>query len=424
MRLSQGGRVFDATIEDVNRQLGGLVLLAALAASGCADSTAVTAPTAVALASIVLSSSTVSGGTPVTGVLTLTVAAPTGGAVVTLVSSSAAAVVPASVTIPAGTNTFSFAITTTAVAASTTITATYATASQAATLTTTVVTAPALQSVFLSTGVSIAGVPVQGTITLTSPAPSGGLTVALASSSPLATVPATVVIPSGDTFQTFPIDIGASLTTSAATITATYAGVARTAALTIGQFALSIGPTSVPGGLPITATVSLPTPAPDSGALVSLVSSSPDAIVPASVMIPAGAASQTFTIATLNAPPTRLATITASYGGSSQSAAVTVVAYASVVAVSCATTTPAAGATVSCTGTLDGPSPAGGWLLALATSDASVSAPPRVTVPASSQTFQFSLAIGPVTAATAVVVNITDAASGLSLWNIGLSVSP
>ena len=63
-------------------------------------------------------------------------------------------------------------------------------------------------------------------------------------------------------------------------------------------------------------------------------------------------------------------------------------------------------------------------MLALATSDASVSAPPRVTVPASSQTFQFSLSIGPVTAATAVVVNITDAASGLSLWNIGLSVSP
>ena len=66
MRLSQDGRGFDATIGDVNRQLCGLVLLAALAASGCADSTAVTAPTTVALASIVLSSTTVSGGTPVT----------------------------------------------------------------------------------------------------------------------------------------------------------------------------------------------------------------------------------------------------------------------------------------------------------------------------------------------------------------------
>jgi len=45
-------------------------------------------------------------------------------------------------------------------------------------------------------------------------------------------------------------------------------------------------------------------------------------------------------------------------------------------------------------------------------------------VPASSQSFQFSLTIGTVAAATAVVVNISDAPSGLSLWNLGLSVSP
>ena len=122
----------------------------------------------------------------------------------------------------------------------------------------------------------------------------------------------------------------------------------------------------------------------------------------------------------------RLATITATYGGASQSATITVAAYPNVVAVSCATTTPSAGATptVACTGTLDGPSPAGGWQLALAASDPSVGVPPRVTVPASSQTFQFSLAIGPVAAVTPVVVNISDAQSGLSLWNVGLSVSP
>ena len=63
--------------------------------------------------------------------------------------------------------------------------------------------------------------PVQGTITLTAPAPAGGLSVALASSTPAATVPATVVVPSGNTIQTFPIDIGASPTATAATITAT-----------------------------------------------------------------------------------------------------------------------------------------------------------------------------------------------------------
>ena len=187
---------------------------------------------------------------------------------------------------------------------------------------------------------------------------------------------------------------------------------------------MSIGPASVPGGLPVTGVVSLPTPAPDAGALVTLASSSPQAIVPPSVTIAAGATSQSFTITTLDAPPTRLATITATYGGSSQSATVTVLAYPNVVAVTCATTTPAAGTTVSCTGTLDGPTPAGGWQLALLASDASVGVSSRVTVPASSQTFQFSLTIGPVAAGTAVVVNISDAQSGLSLWNVGLSVLP
>jgi len=192
MRASHRGRVFDDTMGDVNRQTFGLALLALFAVSGCADSTAVTAPTTVALASVVLSSSSVSGGTPLTGILTLTGLAPAGGAIVTIASSSAAVAVPASVTIPEG--------------------------SQQPVLRESPrrrwrldddyrdrllrarvkrrrsprrsLTPPALQSVFsLSAAVSIAGVPVQGTITLTAAAPAGGLTVALTSSSPLATVP-------------------------------------------------------------------------------------------------------------------------------------------------------------------------------------------------------------------------------------------
>jgi hypothetical protein len=98
------------------------------------------------------------GGTPVTATLTLTAVAPAGGAAVTLASSNAAVVVPASVTIPEGTNALSFSVATTSAAASTIITATYAGASQTATLTTTVVTVSALQGLFLSNSVSIAGV--------------------------------------------------------------------------------------------------------------------------------------------------------------------------------------------------------------------------------------------------------------------------
>jgi hypothetical protein len=142
------------------------------------------------------------------------------------------------------------------------------------------------------------------------------------------------------------------------------------------------------------------------------------------VTIPAGAASQTFTIATLDAPPTMTATITATYGGSSQTATVTVLAYPNVIAVSCTPTTATGGTTVLCSGTLGSQAPAGGWRLALVSSDASVTAPAIVTVAPVSQTFQFSLATGAVSTLTSVVVRISDEQSGLSLWSIGLSVSP
>ena len=408
----------------VTRRAGGVIVLAAMTASGCADSTATTAPTAVALASVVLSSSSVLGGTTVTGVLTLTGTAPVGGVVVTLASSSAAAAVPASVTIPAGSNNLSFTITTTSVAASTTITATYAGTSQTATLTTTVVTVPALQSVFLSSVVAAAGVPIQGTVTLTAPAPAGGLSVTLASSTPLAVVPTTVVVAAGNTMQSFPIDVGPSASPAAATITASYAGVARTAALTIGQLALSIGLGSIPGGLPDTGVVSLPAPAPDGGATIALASSSPIATVPASVMIPAGSTSQAFTIATLYGSPTTTVTITASYGGISQAATVTVLSFPNVVAISCTPAAPKGGTPVQCSGTLASPSPDAGWVLALASSDASVSVPPTVTVAPSALTFQFTLATGAVSSVTPVTVGVADARSGVSLWTIGLSVTP
>ena len=430
--LSHPGRVFDETIGvvkfnsfcAVTRRAAGVALLASLVASGCADDTVTTAPTVAALASVVLSSTSVVGGTPVNGILTLTAAAPAGGAAITLVSSGAAAAVPASITIPAGTNTLTFPITTTSVAASTTITATYSGTSQVATLVTTVVTVPSLQSIFLSSVVSLAGVPVQGTITLTAPAPTGGLSISLASNTPLAAVPASVVVPSGNTIQTFPINIGASPVATAATITASYSGVVRTAALTIGQLALSIGLPSIAGGLPDTGVVSLPTPAPDGGASIALASSSPNAVVPSSVVIPAGSTSQTFAIATFDAPPTTTATITATYGGASQTATITVVAYPNVIAVTCTPTAPTAGTAVQCTGTLASPSPAAGWRLSLGSSDPSVTAPASVTVPPSAATFQFSLATASVASITAVTVNIYDAQSSLLLWTVGLSVSP
>lgn len=78
--------------------------------SGC---TVATSPAPPALSSLTLSESTVVGGTPVTGTVTLTSAAPSGGTVVSLSSNNtAAATVPESTTVAAGATSASFTVTT------------------------------------------------------------------------------------------------------------------------------------------------------------------------------------------------------------------------------------------------------------------------------------------------------------------------
>ena len=96
------------------------------------------------LSSVTLNPTSVVGGNPSTGTVTLTAAAPAGGAVVTLASTGAVASVPASVTVPAGATSATFTVTTPVVmglAAQSDIIATFGGVSRAATLTVTPSTA-------------------------------------------------------------------------------------------------------------------------------------------------------------------------------------------------------------------------------------------------------------------------------------------
>src|SRR3989441_7543226 len=96
------------------------------------------------LSSVTLNPTSVVGGNPSTGTVTLTAPASAGGAVVTLVSTGAVASVPASVTVPAGATSATFTITTPVVmgfAAQSDIIATFGGVSRAATLTVTPSTA-------------------------------------------------------------------------------------------------------------------------------------------------------------------------------------------------------------------------------------------------------------------------------------------
>ena len=179
----------------------------------------------------------VNGGTAATGTVTLGSPAPAGGVVVTLTSSSAAAVVPASVTVAAGATTATFAISTTSVVASTP--AVITASSLGVSKTTTLTVNPAVASVTFNT-LTLNPTSVRGgranstaTITLSAVTPTA-LVVNLASSSTAAaTVPATVTVPAGARTVTFTVTSVTGTTNRTAIISGTALGVTRSATLTV-----------------------------------------------------------------------------------------------------------------------------------------------------------------------------------------------
>ncbi|MBZ5512377.1 MAG: polysaccharide deacetylase family protein, partial [Acidobacteriia bacterium] len=190
------------------------------------------------LSGVSMSPATVQGGVSSTGTVTLNTPAPAGGAVVSLTSSdTAAARVPALVTVLAGATTATFTATTSPVASNetVTITALYNSVSRTATLTVTV-TAPvaALSGVSVSPTSVQGGASSTGTVTLDAPAPAGGAAVSLTSSNTAAAqVPGSVTVLAGATTAAFTATTSPVASDAAVTITALYNSVSRTATLTV-----------------------------------------------------------------------------------------------------------------------------------------------------------------------------------------------
>ena len=89
--------------------------------------------------------------------------------------------------------------------------------------------------------------------------------------------------------------------------------------------ALALSPATVTGGSSSTGTVTLNAPAPPAGLAVTLSSSNTSAAtVPASVTVPAGAISATFTVSTIGGTSASTATISATANGVSQTATLTI----------------------------------------------------------------------------------------------------
>ena len=196
---------------------------------GTISRTATLTVTAATLSSVSLSPTSVLGGGSSTGTVNLNGPAPVGGALVTLRSNNtAAASVPASVTIAPNATTATFNVTTAPVAANTsvTISATYGTTAKTASLT---VKAAGLSSLTLSPTSVQGGTQAIGTVTLSGPAPPLGATVSLTSSkTTVATVPSSVTVPANMLSATFAIATSPVTATKSVTISAKFGGTQRT----------------------------------------------------------------------------------------------------------------------------------------------------------------------------------------------------
>ena len=401
--------------------------------TGTTQGAILTVTPAVAVSSVALNPTSVLGGGSSTGTVTLTGAAPGGGAAVTLSSSNtAAATVPGSVTVPAGSTAITFTVTTTPVAtvATSVITATYG-ASANATVT---VNSPVPSSVTLSPTSVTGGSSSTGTVSLSGPAPAGGASVGLASSNTTAAqVPAAVTVAAGSTSTTFTVTTGAVGTTTTVNVTATF-GTSASATLTVNPArvvsSVSLNPTSVVGGNSSTGTVVLTAAAPTSGAVVTLNSSNTAAATtPASVTVRAGSTSATFTVTTLAVASTTTSVITATLGVSTN-ATITVTA-ASLSSLSRSPTSVVGGNNSTGTVTLNGKAPTGGAVVTVSSSNISAAqVPATVTIAAGATSASFTITTKGVASSTSVTLTAVYGVTRTTTLTVsvasltGLTLSP
>jgi hypothetical protein len=129
-----------------------------------------------------------------------------------------------------------------------------------------------------------------------------------------------VTVPAGFAGTSVPVQLLPTPTAETVTITASYEGVALSTSFDVAAWpplSLELGDADyLDAGASATASVSLNTAAPAGGAVVALVSSDPSAVpVPATVTIPAGQKTATFTITNYYSGVPEHVSISAAYSG-------------------------------------------------------------------------------------------------------------
>jgi hypothetical protein len=374
------------------------------------DATAVNSQ--AALYNFKVNPASVVGGVNSIGTAYLVGVAPAGGTTINLSSNNSLAVVPPTLTIPAGAASAGASVTTSGVSAKTTATLT---GSFGGTSINTVLTLTAEipSSLKFSPTSLVGGFSTTGTLTLGAPTVSDTsvpLSV-LSGGNAVASIPTSVTVPAGASVATFTVVTNAVSVSTIAKISASLNGTTVSNTFTANPNNLSslkFVPTSVIAGASSTGTVALTAPA-ASDISVSLTVTGGSAgvsSIPPSVIVPAGSSSADFTLVTANVSTKTTVTVSAVANGITKTAILTVTANTPS-SLKFAPTSLVAGA--SSTGTVT--------LTAIATADIPVtltvtsgsagvsSIPASVTVPAGSISANFTLITANVSTKTTVTVS-------------------
>jgi hypothetical protein len=195
-----------------------------------------------------------------------------------------------------------------------TITASYNSSHQTTTLT---LLPAAISNLAVSFIPPIGGNSATGTVTLAGPAGPHGDVVKLTSTTAEVSMPTTVTVPSGQRSVQFTVHSIPVSSNSSTTIRATFGTTSQSITVTLlpaPVSKISFNPSSILGGQTDTATITLLSTAGAYGNLIKLSSSTAEAPVPSTVLVPAGQTSVQFAINTTAVSSTSLATITTTFG--------------------------------------------------------------------------------------------------------------
>ena len=353
--------------------------------------------------------------------VTLTTAAPQGGVSITLDSSnpSVATIAPSMISIPQGAISPSTPPQVTGVALGTATISASAPGFTGDAQNVTVSATLGFQPSSVSMG---SGATRNLTLTLSGPAPAGGLSVNLQSSNPgVASVPALVTIPQGGSSAVVQVS-GAGTGTVTITATAAVPNVSpATATVTVFVLGTVVLPSGLSVGLGQTVPfpIALSSPAPEGGVIVTLVNRDPSRITLSATSIPIVAGSTTPEsqpqVTAIGLGPATVNATAPGYGTAAQ----IVLATASL-SFSPPTLAITGVATQNLTLTLSAPAPSGGLLVALSSDDPAVATVPvGVTIAQNTTT-----ATVPVTGAGPGSTTVRATATGTSSATAGVTVQP